>query len=325
MARRNLLPSVLKAGISIGLMAILVSGAGLRGTADAVRRMTPGLWLLCAGIYVLGQMISAYRWKLLAGIAGFRVSLREHVSFYFIGMFFSLFLPTSVGGDGIKCWYLSRRDPSGRTAPALYTVLAERITGFFVMVWLGAAALYLVPANGLPEGIYPLAGAAAVGVLVTPFLPALLGPFAPRLRWLGKISADTAPYWRRPGVILRTLAWSLAFHSLLVAIHIIIGHALKLPVPAVYYAVVYPAASLAGFLPVSLNGIGPREAAYVYFLGVMGVGRSDALAFGVCWLGVVLAAALPGAVLYLVSGKAPEPKKTGVAGTETAEVERPHS
>ncbi len=300
MIKRKTAALLIKTCISVTLIVILVKSADVHDTVRAVLRLGPEVWISCVLLYVLGQMISAYRWKLLSGEAGFSAPLRDHISYYFIGMFFNLFLPTSVGGDGVKCWYLSRTDPLGRTAPAVYTVLAERATGFIVMFWIGTLALFLVPGARLPAAVYMLAAAgSALSILVTPFIPSLMMLTLKRRAWARTMVQDISAYWRAPGIIFRALAWSLVFHVLLIAIHVVIGKAMGLPIPATYYAVAYPAASLAGFIPLSLSGIGPREGTYLYLFTLIGIGRSDALAFGVCWLGIIIVASLPGAVLYL--------------------------
>lgn len=305
-AKRKTAALLIKAAVSAALIITLFRNADLRDTLSAVLRLGPGAWVSAVFLYMLGQVISAYRWKLLSGAAGFCAPLRDHVSYYFIGMFFNLFLPTSVGGDAVKCWYLSRTDPTGRTAPAIYTVLAERVTGFLVMFWMGTGALFFAPPGALPGTVFALAAAcSAMSVLVMPFIPALLKRILKKRTWAWSrtLLEDIAVYWRVPAVLFKALAWSLVFHSLLVAIHIIIGRAMGLPVPAAYYVVVYSAASLAGFIPISLSGIGPREGTYLYLFTLIGIGQPDALAFGVCWLGVIIAASLPGAALYLLGGR----------------------
>ncbi len=45
---------------------------------------------------------------MLSGVLGFGGSLARYLAYYFIGMLFNLFLPTSVGGDVVRAWYLRR-------------------------------------------------------------------------------------------------------------------------------------------------------------------------------------------------------------------------
>src|SRR4051812_34747016 len=66
---------------------------------SAFAHLHPGPWLLAVGLYVLCQFISSLRWRLLAQPLGFAQPLRQFTGYYFIGMYFNLLLPTSVGGD----------------------------------------------------------------------------------------------------------------------------------------------------------------------------------------------------------------------------------
>jgi uncharacterized membrane protein YbhN (UPF0104 family) len=51
-------------------------------------------------------------------------------------------------------------------------------------------------------------------------------------------------------------------------------------------------------LPVSLSGLGVREAAYVFFFGQAGVARPDAIAASLLFFVVVGIGSLPGAALF---------------------------
>ena len=72
-------------------------------------RILGSVALLAVGLYLATQAVSALRWRLLAGVHGFGGSTARYVAYYFIGMFFNLVLPTSVGGDVVRAWYLDER------------------------------------------------------------------------------------------------------------------------------------------------------------------------------------------------------------------------
>ena len=74
-------------------------------------------WLAAVACYGCAQMVSATRWQRLARPLGFRNRLWEFVSFYFIGNFFNLLLPTSVGGDVVPP-AISMAVPTGAGRPS---------------------------------------------------------------------------------------------------------------------------------------------------------------------------------------------------------------
>src|SRR5262245_56231685 len=84
-------------------------------------------WLLGGAVYIVAQVVSSLRWQLLSAPLGFVAPWWSYLSFYFIGMFFNLLLPTSVGGDVVRALYLSAGQP--RRSQAVLSVLADRGTG----------------------------------------------------------------------------------------------------------------------------------------------------------------------------------------------------
>ena len=60
-----------------------------------------------------------------------------------------------------------------------------------------------------------------------------------------------------------------------------------------------PIVNLAGMVPISISGIGVREAGYLYFLRQIGVHKSSAVALGILSSATVLLNGLIGGLIYL--------------------------
>src|SRR5438128_6925729 len=117
----------LRLGASVTLLACLAWRIDWHQVALALRQVHWSSWLLGVGLYSATQVVSSLRWQLLAQPLGFRQPLGQFVRLYFIGMFFNLVLPTSVGGDVVRAWYLAEN--SRRRSAALVSVLLERGSG----------------------------------------------------------------------------------------------------------------------------------------------------------------------------------------------------
>ena len=76
-----------------------------------------------------------------------------------------------------------------------------------------------------------------------------------------------------------------------------------LDIPWTAWAAVYPVTALVGLLPISLGGVGPREAAYVYLISLFNISREAALAFGIMWFSLVFANGLLGGLIYVFGGE----------------------
>jgi glycosyltransferase 2 family protein len=82
----------------------------------------------------------------------------------------------------------------------------------------------------------------------------------------------------------------------------LVGLALEVPMPAVYYWILVPVVSLLTLAPVSINGIGVREASTVLLLAPVGVASGTALTLVFLWFAAFTLANLPGLGFYLIGG-----------------------
>jgi uncharacterized membrane protein YbhN (UPF0104 family) len=269
-------------------------------------------WGAAAGLLLLAQVASAVRWQLMARAAGLGGSWRQYQAYYFIGMLFNVVLPTSVGGDVVRAWYLARQPgpspASGRARRAFVSVLADRASGLAVLVALCCAATAAYP-GPLPAGVGAAAtgvGAAAVlGVALVPLSRRLLAaaPFAsPRLDGLRRLADDAASYLRDARLLAAATALSAAVQLVGLVCVGLIGSGLGLPVPPLYYGVLVPLVTLLTLLPVSVSGVGVREAGMALLLAPLGIGPAPAAALGVLTFAAYVVVSLVGLPCYLFGG-----------------------
>src|SRR5262249_2916100 len=95
----NWLSFFLKILVSAALITFFVWHVNLFHLLDAVGQTKVSYLLIGLVLYPIGQIICAIKWQYLARALGINKDLKPMVGLYFIGMFFNLFLPTSIGGD----------------------------------------------------------------------------------------------------------------------------------------------------------------------------------------------------------------------------------
>jgi hypothetical protein len=125
--------------------------------------------------------------------------------------------------------------------------------------------------------------------------------------WLGirpslRRVLETMTVGRDPGAIRRAAMAGVAAQTLILGSHTASAGALDLAVPFPVLATGLLIATIAAAIPVTINGLGVREAVWVWSLGVYGLGSSEALAFALLVLGVYLATSAIGGIVYLVGG-----------------------
>src|SRR2546428_13899264 len=101
-----------------------------------------GYFAATVALYLAGQVMSAYRWQLLARLNGIGGRYRQYLANYFIGMANNLFMPGMIGGDALRGIYLGRRQ--SRIGEAGASVGAgPRIGPLAMLLYHGAGALTL--------------------------------------------------------------------------------------------------------------------------------------------------------------------------------------
>jgi glycosyltransferase 2 family protein len=311
---------LLRVAVSAAILGGLAAKTDWERLAATVRGLRWSAAAASFAVLLAAQVISAIRWRWLARPLGFDGPLRRYVGFYFVGMFFNLLLPTSVGGDAVRAIYLNAG--SDRKMAAFLSVLLDRLSGLLVLLAVACVAAVVCPVP-LPVwvklSVASVAAAAVVGLTLLPWATGVLarldvtGEGAVH-RLLDKVSRLAASlrealgvYRRRPRLVVSSTALSALVQASSVLQVGLLGLAAGVDVPWAMYGVAAPMVALLTLLPVSLNGMGVREAGMVLFMAPAGVPAEAAVAVAFLWFGVQTAAGLLGAGVYL-AGRFPRPE-----------------
>jgi uncharacterized membrane protein YbhN (UPF0104 family) len=288
---------ILRFAVSAALLGWLAWRTDWASLGQALAHAHFVLWWAALGLYLLTQAASGLRWQLLSRPLGFNRTLVDYTRMYFVGMFFNLFLPTSVGGDVMRAWQL--RSGGDRKLHALLSVFIDRASGLFVLLCLGLAGVLASPVplpDSIRQAVFITAACAVVGG-VSVGIATMLGR---RFEKMQKLSAAMNIYLKNPRLAINTTLLSLMIQAANVAVLWILSLALNLEVPAGYYVVAVPMITLMTMLPISLNGIGVREGGMILFLGPLGVSDAAAVSLAVLWFMVFTAASLLGGIVYFL-------------------------
>ncbi|HZU37487.1 MAG TPA: lysylphosphatidylglycerol synthase transmembrane domain-containing protein [Gemmataceae bacterium] len=291
------LTKLLKLGISVGLLGWLAWRTDWSQVREALAEVRLQTWLFALALYLGSQVVSGIRWSWLARPFGFRAPLWRYVECILIGMYFNLFLPTSVGGDVVRAWYLDAN--SGRRAEAFVSVFADRLTGLLVLVMLACLAVVLSPVAmppWVPACVWTVAGCTVAAVVALP----LVTRWTHRFTRFQPAAKAIRFYVRHPRVLLAALALSVLVQAANIVLVWILGQAITPQVPPLYYWIFVPMVTLLTLVPISLNGMGVREWGVVWFLHPFGVVAGAALSLSFLWFLVMTMSSLLGGAVYLV-------------------------
>jgi len=160
------------------------------------------------GLQFLSYFLGVDRWKII--LENFRISVPfgKLARITFIGAFFSLFLPSMVGGDFFRAYYLAR-DQKQRLTTTLTSLILDRSAGFLALLAIGTtfAAARSISIQGVR--VFGRGFGVILAVLWYGVLAAIV---ASRLVPLAEVSSRITPPWTTlmAGFLLVAI-WALAY------------------------------------------------------------------------------------------------------------------
>ena len=250
----------------------------------------------------------AYRWIVLLYTLdpADRPPLAGILRIFFVSTFLGTFLP-SVGGDAVRAYGIAKLNMRGGDAVA--SVFMDRM--------LGIASLFLMALVGLTLA-RDLAGnwviVASLGVAAVACLTTLLLVFSQRADVLASTILMRLPgavqhqglrllesiqrYAAHHAQLANVLVCSIAVQVLRILQAYYLGRGLGIEAPLSTYFAFLPLILLVMLLPVTVNGLGTGQAAFVWFFARAGVPAAAAVALSVLFIGLGIVGNLPGGILY---------------------------
>ena len=288
-----------RAAVTAGVLALLLWWLPLDVLASAIGRLPFWLWVATLLGFAAGHVVAALKWRLLVRASGVAASVGESLRAHGAGLFANLCLPSIVGGDVLRAGLVIRRH--GRGEAVAIASGADRILDTLGLLAIAAAGAALVPGELGGETRVALLGVS--GVLATGLLAALglliALPRIPAERIPAKlagiarrVSEAAEAIAARPGTALSCLALSIGIQTGFVALNASLGSAIGLVLPFAVWLLVWPLAKLVALAPVSLGGIGVREAALATLLLPFAAPPTLAVAQSLLWESLLIALGL---------------------------------
>jgi glycosyltransferase 2 family protein len=300
------LVAVVQLALAVGLIAFLFYRMDNRSELMEAVRSILGHWGYLVGALLLAfacLMLCALRWNLIMQSYAIRLPFREVFQLYFVGHFFNAFMFGAVGGDLIKAIYVARAVP-GRRTEAIATIFIDRLIGLLALVFLVGVVICIrfrfflrYPETQKTMAFMIAVLAATVTGLFVAFRQNLLERFGffRRLeestaigRVVGRVYGAFHHCLSHRGLMVRTLGLSLLTHTTLVAAGLLLGVGLGIrttgtsaegaPVAALSgadwahelgnYMTVFPIVNGIAAIPATPGGLGTRDMATKFLLGV---------------------------------------------------------
>jgi uncharacterized protein (TIRG00374 family) len=307
------LMKILQTLVTLGLLWWLLRDPARRADmAGAVMRADP--WWILAAMVSAGacEFFGIIRWQLFLKMLHLQVPLSETVRLFFIGAFFNQFLPGTTGGDVVRVVYLMREYPEHRTAGFL-SVAVDRLLAMLVLVAMGLAFAWC-RSEWFEQSVTVGNAMKIFAAVLLAMAVGLCASFLLTKRHLVERLPAGMPF--RNAIVKLSTLWQLCIENRREAL---LGAFYTIPMLVTFFAAFYfvaraftpkvnfldmmsimPLVTAVSSLPISLNGIGVREALLDELLHELcGVAKGTGMLVSLVGMVVYLVWGLPGGWFYL--------------------------
>ncbi|MBN1269062.1 MAG: flippase-like domain-containing protein [Kiritimatiellae bacterium] len=311
MNRKTLL---IKAAFSVLFFVILFSTVQKGEFIDTLEHVDWRFVVLAFALSALMIASSCLKWKVVLDQMGYRLPFGYLLRTYMVGYYFSALLPSNVGGDVVRSYYVGRRIDN--QAKSAISIFIERFSGVLFLLFLVIAAPLMRP--GLyprPQFVIPALG--AVGLLfVVIWMWTIRRPFdlpdrimraifaglrkilgAGRLlnrieafygkvhfraeRFHGKLIRAVSSLGSDRKALVNVLLLTFWYYGLTWVNVYLAFRAFGVKPDFIAMSAVVPTAMIVAALPVTLLGnLGFTEGVYVFFFMAAGMSEASVLAMG---------------------------------------------
>ncbi|HHE08166.1 MAG TPA: flippase-like domain-containing protein [Chlorobaculum parvum] len=273
--KSKLIKTVVQIVFTVAALAIVLSKTDLNKLSAIIRNAQPGYLLGAILFFNISKIINALRLNRFFTAIGLRLSTWYNLKLYYLGMFYNLFLPGGIGGDGYKI-YVLKKNHGLKVVNIFNAVFWDRISGIFALIFLSA-------------------------MLIIPSSFAVLYPG--QMRWIWLIAGVTYPlsllltwlfYRHFIPLFFVTAIESLAIQITQVISAWFILMSLGAASHLIDYLAIFLISSVATILPLTIGGAGAREVTFFYALNHLGLDVNTGIALSLVFFVVSAISSLPG-------------------------------
>lgn len=310
---KNILNILLRIIISVVLLILLfklnrIDFKALVNDIKSADRLFLALGFLTLPLtYILGF----WRWHMLLAVAGINIPLKKLISSFCGGIFFSIFLPSTIGGDLVRTADLAAHTNKAKQVVA--TVFLDRLSGYIGLVLVLLPAILL--GGWLINDKIVYFSIAIIVILLLIILLLLFNSFI--YTRIGRFLS--VPGSGRIKEMIKDMHREIHIfrnHKKMIIINLILSFVIQLIYPLgvyftglslgvninlFYFFIFMPVISAITLLPISLGGLGLREGLYVVYFAKAGVIKQLALAMSLLSFSFIVFSGAIGGVIYVLT------------------------
>ena len=285
--------------IGLAIFVLIIRSIGFQNVLDIIRGIDPRKLIVFPFFTAFILLMHGLRWQFLMRIIGIEYSLWRSTMVWSIGFFGASVTPAKVG-DAARAFYLSR-DTGRNFAECFLTVVIDRLLDVLTMLALGVVALLIfsyyyieLPSVWIIVGATPIVIGLIYLLLHRELMRKLLGPLFRAMipdKYRDELTGHFHSFYDALGVYLRNwkktsigFVYTILFWAAVALLAWSVTWLLDIKVPFTYMVLLLPMLTLVEIIPISVAGLGTRDAATIYFFSIVGIGSTEAVAFSLLYV-----------------------------------------
>ena len=282
---KTLILKALRYLVGVTVLVALVYLADIRSVVTSLAYISLfDLFILLVLSFFL-VLVSVIKWRIFLARLGIVATVTRLYRLYLVGYFVNLIMPSYLGGDVVRSLYIGANVDK---VHAVSATMLERYTGLIAMISMALIALLFAP--NIPKELTIVVICTSLSLVVVS-VELFRGYTAKLARWINiperfvqilkKVEQSLRWGMIDRKLLLRAFLLSVTFHLLTILNTAAVGHAVGwVDIPWGDLFVVVPLILIVGALPISPQGLGIQEGAFLFFLHAVGASSGEALAVG---------------------------------------------
>lgn len=319
--------------IGVGALCLAFRGVDIKEMVGNFSKLSLFVIIAAIVLNLAGQFIFVFRWLMLLRAQDIKINYWPALKLHLLGLFYNNCLPSAVGGDALRAWYVTKH--TDKKLEAALSVLVDRTIGMFCTFAMVFLSYWLIPSGGKGThlqfefnigSILLKLVLACVAMVILAVLVLFIMFKTPRFRpilfkygfifmlrwkmWSSRIVTAVKIYCSKPLTLLAAIVLSFVCQSLPIYGLYLIGRNLGIEAHIKYYYVFFPLSWIIGVIPISVGGAGVME------LGLKGLfsqvatvtteqGLGLAFAQRIIWL----ITSIPGVIVHITGKHLPEDER----------------
>lgn len=312
------LKTYIKVIFGITLLVILLSIIGIENVINSLYKMNPIPLIFAAVLIPVNLGLRFLRWDKITKIL-VKIPTLDVLKIYMIGFFFSAITPSKIG-DVVRFRYIKKYGAS--TGESLSLTIMDRMFDIFIIFIVTIVGILLIPEINTVLPVWQSLSLIAGLLVIVSYLMLKKNLSLRILNFFVKKTKITKKIEKKPDDLVHDIYKPVNFikkkpKTLFIAVlsslfiwmtlayqSTLIFASLGLDVNYFYVFVFTCIAAIVGLIPITISGIGTRDATFIILFSIMGITANDVIVMSLFTLFLTqIIPAIIGGIIYILYKK----------------------